>query len=167
MHCGFRLTTTCAHVPTPTSDPRFRFLVRFRRDAHIDQCLQVHVCWRCLTTSFGHCLQQSLERVTEKCPPSQILNWVSITSLCRQSLRIRLARGGTFRPLRHSSLGKSQYTLFDPVEVGLIKQRPTRDEILNGKTHDRNSNYFARYCFEKGIELCVIHIRSEFEGVIS
>jgi len=27
------------------------------------------------------------------------------------------------------------------------------DEILNGKTLDRNSNYFARYCFENGIEL--------------
>ena len=30
-----------------------------------------------------------------------------------------------------------------------------RDEILNGKTHDKNSNYFARFCFEQGIELCV------------
>jgi molybdenum cofactor synthesis domain-containing protein len=27
------------------------------------------------------------------------------------------------------------------------------DEILNGKTLDRNSNYFARYCFQHGIEL--------------
>ncbi|KAG6848601.1 hypothetical protein H0H93_015585 [Arthromyces matolae] len=27
------------------------------------------------------------------------------------------------------------------------------DEILNGKTLDRNSNFFARYCFEHGIEL--------------
>jgi molybdopterin-biosynthesis enzyme MoeA-like protein len=31
------------------------------------------------------------------------------------------------------------------------------DEILNGKTLDRNSNYFARYCFEHGIELCVLY----------
>jgi hypothetical protein len=30
-----------------------------------------------------------------------------------------------------------------------------RDEILNGKTLDRNSHYFARYCFENGIELYV------------
>lgn len=29
----------------------------------------------------------------------------------------------------------------------------TRDEILNGKTLDKNSNYFAKYCFERGIEL--------------
>ena len=29
----------------------------------------------------------------------------------------------------------------------------SRDEILNGKTHDKNSNYFARFCFEQGIEL--------------
>ena len=30
----------------------------------------------------------------------------------------------------------------------------TRDEILNGKTLDRNSNYFARFCFDHGIDLC-------------
>ena len=29
------------------------------------------------------------------------------------------------------------------------------DEILNGKTHDKNSNYFAKFCFEQGIELYV------------
>jgi hypothetical protein len=27
------------------------------------------------------------------------------------------------------------------------------DEILNGKTLDKNSNFFAKYCFELGIEL--------------
>ena len=27
------------------------------------------------------------------------------------------------------------------------------DEILNGKTHDTNSNFFAKYCFEHGIDL--------------
>lgn len=31
-----------------------------------------------------------------------------------------------------------------------------RDEILNGKTLDRNSHFFARYCFEQGVELCVL-----------
>ena len=31
--------------------------------------------------------------------------------------------------------------------------RRDSDEILNGKTLDRNSNYFARYCFEQGVEL--------------
>lgn len=29
------------------------------------------------------------------------------------------------------------------------------DEILNGKTHDRNSHVFAQYCFEHGIDLYV------------
>jgi len=29
----------------------------------------------------------------------------------------------------------------------------SRDEILNGKTLDRNSHYFAQYCFEHGIDL--------------
>lgn len=29
------------------------------------------------------------------------------------------------------------------------------DEILNGKTMDKNSNYFAKYCFERGIDLWV------------
>ena len=28
-----------------------------------------------------------------------------------------------------------------------------RDEILNGKTKDTNSNFFAKYCFELGIDL--------------
>ncbi|KAI0299384.1 MoaB/Mog domain-containing protein [Multifurca ochricompacta] len=32
------------------------------------------------------------------------------------------------------------------------------DEILNGKTLDRNSNYFARYCFENGIDLKRIEV---------
>jgi hypothetical protein len=32
----------------------------------------------------------------------------------------------------------------------------TSDEILNGKTKDTNSNYFARFCFEHGIDLYVI-----------
>lgn len=27
------------------------------------------------------------------------------------------------------------------------------DEILNGKTLDKNSHFFAKYCFELGIEL--------------
>ncbi|KAF8607330.1 hypothetical protein BDV93DRAFT_307517 [Ceratobasidium sp. AG-I] len=27
------------------------------------------------------------------------------------------------------------------------------DEILNGKTHDSNSNYLAKFCFERGIAL--------------
>ena len=29
----------------------------------------------------------------------------------------------------------------------------SRDEILNGKTLDRNSHCFAQYCFENGIDL--------------
>nr|VWO98604.1 BHLH domain-containing protein [Ganoderma boninense] len=32
------------------------------------------------------------------------------------------------------------------------------DEILNGKTLDRNSNYFARFCFEHGIDLKRIEV---------
>ncbi|KAH9925115.1 uncharacterized protein B0H18DRAFT_1009902, partial [Fomitopsis serialis] len=32
------------------------------------------------------------------------------------------------------------------------------DEILNGKTLDRNSNYFARFCFENGIDLKRIEV---------
>ena len=34
-----------------------------------------------------------------------------------------------------------------------------RDEILNGKTLDRNSNYFARFCFDHGIHLCAVPSR--------
>ncbi|KAJ8472661.1 hypothetical protein ONZ45_g16574 [Pleurotus djamor] len=40
------------------------------------------------------------------------------------------------------------------------------DEILNGKTHDKNSNYFARYCFEHGIELKRIEVIADNEEEI-
>jgi len=40
------------------------------------------------------------------------------------------------------------------------------DEILNGKTLDRNSNYFARYCFEYGIELKRIEVIADDEDEI-
>ncbi|KAG2748728.1 Molybdopterin binding protein [Suillus brevipes Sb2] len=37
------------------------------------------------------------------------------------------------------------------------------DEILNGNTLDRNSNYFARFCFENGIELQRIEVIADDE----
>ncbi|KAH8990740.1 MoaB/Mog domain-containing protein [Lactarius akahatsu] len=40
------------------------------------------------------------------------------------------------------------------------------DEVLNGKTLDRNSNYFARYCFENGIELKRIEVIPDEEDEI-
>jgi len=40
------------------------------------------------------------------------------------------------------------------------------DEILNGKTLDRNSHYFARYCFENGIELKRVEVVPDEEGEI-
>ncbi|KAK6985238.1 MoCF-biosynth domain-containing protein [Favolaschia claudopus] len=40
------------------------------------------------------------------------------------------------------------------------------DEILNGKTHDMNSNYFAKYCFEHGIELKRIEVIADDEAQI-
>ncbi|PFH50841.1 hypothetical protein AMATHDRAFT_60323 [Amanita thiersii Skay4041] len=40
------------------------------------------------------------------------------------------------------------------------------DEILNGKTLDRNSNFFARYCFEHGIALKRIEVISDDEDEI-
>ncbi|KAI0080398.1 Molybdopterin binding protein [Panus rudis PR-1116 ss-1] len=40
------------------------------------------------------------------------------------------------------------------------------DEILNGKTLDRNSNYFARYCFEYGIDLRRIEVIPDEEDEI-
>jgi len=50
----------------------------------------------------------------------------------------------------HSRAGK-----FAKIVSLLLPIPSLRDEILNGKTLDRNSNYFARYCFENGIELYV------------
>jgi len=40
------------------------------------------------------------------------------------------------------------------------------DEILNGKTHDMNSNYFAKYCFEHGINLKRIEVIADDEDQI-
>ncbi|TFK75722.1 Molybdopterin binding protein [Pluteus cervinus] len=40
------------------------------------------------------------------------------------------------------------------------------DEILNGKTLDRNSNYFAKYCFENGIKLKRIEVVADKEEEI-
>ncbi|EPS96409.1 hypothetical protein FOMPIDRAFT_1025409 [Fomitopsis schrenkii] len=40
------------------------------------------------------------------------------------------------------------------------------DEILNGKTLDRNSNFFARFCFENGIDLKRIEVIPDDEDDI-
>ncbi|KAI0649826.1 MoaB/Mog domain-containing protein [Trametes meyenii] len=40
------------------------------------------------------------------------------------------------------------------------------DELLNGKTLDRNSNYFARFCFENGIDLKKIEVIPDDEDDI-
>ncbi|KAG9074489.1 hypothetical protein FS749_013949, partial [Ceratobasidium sp. UAMH 11750] len=40
------------------------------------------------------------------------------------------------------------------------------DEILNGKTHDSNSNYFAKFCFERGVALKRIEVIADIEEEI-
>ncbi|KAL9709342.1 hypothetical protein Ac2012v2_007698 [Leucoagaricus gongylophorus] len=40
------------------------------------------------------------------------------------------------------------------------------DEILNGKTHDRNSHVFAQYCFEHGVDLKRIEVVADDEADI-
>lgn len=40
------------------------------------------------------------------------------------------------------------------------------DEVLNGKTKDSNSNYFAKFCFDLGIELKRIEVIPDDEEVI-
>ncbi|KDQ56640.1 hypothetical protein JAAARDRAFT_36118 [Jaapia argillacea MUCL 33604] len=40
------------------------------------------------------------------------------------------------------------------------------DEILNGKTMDKNSNYFAKFCFELGIDLKRIEVIADDEDEI-
>ncbi|KAF5348786.1 hypothetical protein D9756_009764 [Leucocoprinus leucothites] len=40
------------------------------------------------------------------------------------------------------------------------------DEILNGKTHDRNSHVFAQYCFEHGVDLKRIEVVADDEEEI-
>lgn len=40
------------------------------------------------------------------------------------------------------------------------------DEVLNGKTKDSNSNYFAKFCFNLGIDLQRIEVIPDDEDVI-
>ncbi len=40
------------------------------------------------------------------------------------------------------------------------------DEVLNGKTKDSNSNYFAKFCFDLGIDLKRIEVIPDDEEVI-
>lgn len=40
------------------------------------------------------------------------------------------------------------------------------DEVLNGKTRDSNSNYFAKWCFDRGIEVRRIEVIPDDEDDI-
>jgi len=40
------------------------------------------------------------------------------------------------------------------------------DEVLNGKTHDTNSNKMAKMCFEMGIELKRVEVIADDEKEI-
>ncbi|KEP53355.1 molybdopterin-binding domain protein [Rhizoctonia solani 123E] len=40
------------------------------------------------------------------------------------------------------------------------------DEILNGKTHDSNSNFLAKFCFDRGVALKRIEVIADDEGEI-
>jgi hypothetical protein len=74
-------------------------------------------------------------------------------SSCHPFRQIHWAKGGGSKRREHSSLGA--YLLCGLLDLAPFDFLLQRDEILNGKTHERNSNYFARYCFENGIELYV------------
>jgi len=54
-----------------------------------------------------------------------------------------------------------------PCSRSICLPHSRRDEILNGKTLDRNSNYFAQYCFELGIDLFVTHSTQPHRTVMS
>ncbi|KAJ3761426.1 Molybdopterin binding protein, partial [Lentinula raphanica] len=55
------------------------------------------------------------------------------------------------------------YASLPSVELLMVNYR---DEILNGKTMDKNSNYFAKYCFERGIDLKRIEVIPDDENEI-
>lgn len=40
------------------------------------------------------------------------------------------------------------------------------DEVLNGKTRDTNSNFFAKHCFDLGIDLKRIEVIADDEDEI-
>jgi hypothetical protein len=66
-------------------------------------------------------------------------------------------RGGgcQIRPRPTENLANQTFSFLPFLRPSLFISLIKRDEILNGKTLDRNSHYFARYCFENGIELYV------------
>lgn len=61
-----------------------------------------------------------------------------------------------------------------PIPASLETMKPIRtaaalvigDEILNGKTMEKNSNFFAKYCFELGIDLKRIEVIPDDEAEI-
>ncbi|KAJ7777904.1 MoaB/Mog domain-containing protein [Mycena maculata] len=62
-------------------------------------------------------------------------------------------------PLPKNPLGEGRYIR---TAAALI----IGDEILNGKTLDMNSNYFAKYCFEHGIDLKRVEVIADDEEQI-
>ena len=99
------------------------------------------------------------------CPSRRHPN-LTTTSPYLRYRRALLARAGTSRPPPPSSSGTSgvhvrlplwiyPWIYPAPKKTKTKNKNKNSDEILNGKTKDSNSNCFARYCFQKGIDLCV------------
>ncbi|KAJ7188393.1 MoaB/Mog domain-containing protein [Mycena filopes] len=65
-------------------------------------------------------------------------------------------------PVPQNPLGEGKY--IRTAAALIIGQAP--DEILNGKTHDMNSNFFSKYCFEHGIDLKRIEVIPDDEDQI-
>ncbi|OXC84411.1 molybdopterin binding domain-containing protein [Cryptococcus neoformans] len=108
-------------------------------------------------------------------PFSRLLQTVArpFAPLPSRSLPIRIAFGRIY--LRTMSteapiVPTSPSSVADPLGKGKYIQTAgciiVGDEVLNGKTKDMNSNFFAQYCFDLGIELKRIEVIADDEDEI-
>ncbi|KAF8843534.1 Molybdopterin binding protein [Paxillus ammoniavirescens] len=86
-------------------------------------------------------------------PPSETVGKAPTSPVTRTELNFTLS------PIPKNPLGEGRYI---KTAGALI----IGDEILNGKTLDRNSNYFARFCFELGIDLKRVEVIADDEDEI-
>ncbi|KAK7049826.1 hypothetical protein VNI00_005256 [Paramarasmius palmivorus] len=78
------------------------------------------------------------------------------------------SNGGELKKTTETAVTPKEFPGFEvtPIPKDLDKMKPIRtaaalvigDEILNGKTMEKNSHYFAKYCFDLGIDLKRIEV---------
>jgi hypothetical protein len=78
---------------------------------------------------------------------------------CSRQLTVPIPADNGVRPQHAHPLGPGRF-------IQTAAMLVIGDEVLNGKTKDTNSNYFAKHCFELGIELKRIEVVPDEEADI-